>query len=51
MTVPDASGIAIHDAGTVWLNGSGSITHVINGVGAPANSGYADKLSPVVTYP
>ena len=49
--VPDVSGIAIHDAGTVWLNGSGSITHVINDTGAAVNSGYADKLSPVVTYP
>ncbi len=51
MTVPDVPGIAIHDAGTVFLAGSGSITHVINGVGAAVNSSYADKLSPVVTYP
>lgn len=51
MKVPDKSGVTIHDAGTVWLNGSGSITHVINGTGAAVNSGYADKLSPVVLYP
>ena len=51
MTVPDASGIAIHDTGTVWLAGSGSITHVINNTGAPVNSGFADQLSPVVLYP
>ncbi len=50
MVVPDQSGINIHDAGTVWLNGSGSITHVINGQGAAVNSGYADKLSPVASY-
>lgn len=51
MTVPDESGIAIHDAGTVWLNGSGSITHVIDGTGAAVNSGFADNLSPVISYP
>jgi hypothetical protein len=51
MTVPDRNGIAIHDAGTVWLNGSGQITHVINGEGAAVNSGFADQLSPVVNFP
>ena len=51
MTVPAVSGVSIHDAGTVWLNGSGSITHVINGIGVAANSAYRDKVSPVVTYP
>ena len=51
MTVPYSRGVQIHDAGTVWLNGSGQITHVINGDGAAVNSGYADQLSPVVTYP
>ena len=51
MTVPYVGGIAIHDAGTVWLNGSGSITHVINDTGAAVNSSFADKLSPVVSYP
>jgi hypothetical protein len=51
MNTPDASGIKINDVGTVWLNGSGQITHVINGQGAPVNSSFADQLSPVVTYP
>ncbi|MBB5316482.1 adenylyl cyclase [Tunturibacter empetritectus] len=51
MTVPNASGVAIHDVGTVWLNGSGQITHVINGQGATVNSSNADTLSPVVLYP
>jgi hypothetical protein len=51
MTVPDRNGIAIHDVGTVWLNGSGQITHVINGEGAAVNSGFADQLSPVVSFP
>lgn len=49
--VPVRTGVAIHDVGTVWLNGSGQITHVINGIGATVNSGFADQLSPVVTYP
>jgi hypothetical protein len=51
MTAPDVPGVHIHDAGTVWLNGSGQITHVVNGVGAAVNSGFADQLSPVVSYP
>jgi hypothetical protein len=51
MTVPTTAGVQIHDAGTVWLNGSGQITAVINGVGAPVNSSFADQLSPVVLYP
>jgi hypothetical protein len=37
--------------GSVFLGGSGQITHVINGVGATVNSGSAGTLSPVVTYP
>jgi hypothetical protein len=51
MTVPNTNGIAIHDVGTIWLNGSGQITHVINGQGATVNSSNADTLSPVVLYP
>ena len=51
VSVPNKPGIAIHDAGTVWLNGSGSIMHVIDGVGAAVDSGFADQLSPVVVYP
>ena len=51
MTVPDKTGVAIHDVGTVWLAGSGQITHVINGTGAAVNSSNADVLSPVITYP
>lgn len=51
MTVPDKSGIAIHDVGTVFLNGSGQITHVINGQGATANSSNGGSLNPVVLYP
>ncbi len=51
MIVPSTSGIAIHDAGTVFLTGKGSITHVINGIGKAVNSSYADQVSPVVSYP
>jgi hypothetical protein len=50
ITVPNTTGIWIQDAGTVWLNANGQITHVINGLGAPVNSSFADKLSPVTSY-
>ncbi len=48
---PKTSGIAIHDAGTVFLNGNGSITHVINGVGDTANKSNGGVLHPVVLNP
>ena len=51
MTVPYTKNVTVYDVGTVWLNGSGQITHVINGDGAAVNSSFADQLSPVVTYP
>jgi hypothetical protein len=51
MTVPNASGISIQDVGTVFLNGSGQITHVINGVGATASVANGGSLNPVVSYP
>jgi hypothetical protein len=51
MTVPVNGGIAIHDAGTVFLNGSGQITHVINGQGAAVSIANGGSLSPVVSYP
>lgn len=51
MTVPNVPGVTVQDAGTVFLNGNGSITHVINGVGAAVNKGFPDQLSPVIAYP
>ncbi len=51
MTVPYTKGVRVVDAGTVWLNGSGQITNVINGQGGAVNSGFADQLSPVIVYP
>ena len=50
MTVPTTSGIAIHDVGTVFLNGSGQITHVIDGVGTTASKANDGVLNPVVLY-
>ena len=50
MTVPNNAGISVTDIGTVWLNGYGSITHAINGVGAAATSAVPDTLEPVVSY-
>jgi hypothetical protein len=51
MTVPPITGVTVHDAGTVWLSGTGQITHVVNGVGGTASQANAGQLNPVVTYP
>jgi hypothetical protein len=51
MKVPTTPGVTVDDAGSVFLSGSGQITHVINGVGGTVNSSNAGTLSPVVTYP
>lgn len=51
MTVPTTPGVTVDDVGSVFLSGSGQITHVIDGVGTTVNSGNAGTLSPVVTYP
>jgi hypothetical protein len=51
MTVPAKPGVTVDDVGSVFLSGSGQITHVINGVGGTVNSSNAGTLSPVVTFP
>ncbi len=51
VTVPVANGVTVSGVGTVFLNGSGQITHVINGSGTTANIGNDGSLQPVVTYP
>ena len=51
MTVPNTPGVTVNDIGTVWLNGSGQITHVIDGTGATVSSSNPDVVSPVVAYP
>ena len=50
MTVPDVSGIKATDVGTVFLGGSGQITHVIDGTGATASAANAGTLVPVPSY-
>ncbi len=50
MTVPNTSGITVNDVGSVFLNGSGQISNVINHVGGPADSANAGKLVPVTSY-
>ncbi len=50
MTVPNSAGVSVTDVGTVWLNGYGSITHAVNGVGPAANSASPDVLEPVASY-
>jgi hypothetical protein len=39
MTVPDTPKVEVHDALTVFLSGSGSITHVIDDTGNSVSSG------------
>jgi hypothetical protein len=52
MTTPQVNGVTVHDAGTIWLNGYGQITSVLNGVGGVVNSSYPDQLhNPIVSYP
>jgi len=49
ITVPNAPGVKVNDAVTVVLNGSGSITHIVNGAGPTAvKNGGAVYLT---TYP
>jgi hypothetical protein len=50
MTVPTTSGITVKDAGTVWLNGSGQISNVINATGGSASAANPDTLVPVSSY-
>jgi hypothetical protein len=47
---PDTSGVQFHDLLTVFLNGSGGISSVINGTGAAVSSSFGGP-SDVVTYP
>ncbi|GAA2739040.1 discoidin domain-containing protein [Kitasatospora cinereorecta] len=47
---PNRPGVQFHDLLTVFLNGSGGIDSVVNGVGAAVNSGFGGP-SDVVSYP
>jgi hypothetical protein len=47
---PDTSGVQFHDILTVFLNGSGGIESVINGIGTAVSSSFGGP-SDVVTYP
>ena len=51
ITVPVANGVTVHDAGTVFLNGSGQIKHVINGAGPAADTSNIGTEQQVVQYP
>lgn len=44
---PINSNVIFDDAATVFLSGSGEVTHVINGTGIAANSSYADKTAEI----
>jgi hypothetical protein len=49
-SVPDSSGVQLHDVFTRFLNGSGSIDHVVNTTGAAVDSANPGP-SDVVSYP
>jgi hypothetical protein len=49
-TVPNASGVQMNDLLTRFLNGSGSIDHVINGTGAAVTAA-SPGPSDVVSFP
>ena len=48
---PTNSGIKLHDLLTVFLDGSGSIDHVVNATGSAANAADQGKPQNVVSYP
>ncbi len=50
ITVPNSTGVNVTDAGTVWLGGSGQITHVINGTGPTASGAAQGTLEPVASF-
>ncbi|NRZ12723.1 hypothetical protein [Clostridium beijerinckii] len=47
--VPNASGVKVHHACSVYLSGNGEITHVVNNTGNTAKSG--DMKQSVTDYP
>ncbi|MDE9364030.1 adenylyl cyclase [Luteipulveratus sp. YIM 133132] len=49
--VPVTPGVRMHDLLTVFLNGSGGIDSVVNGVGAPVTQANSGQASQVVSYP
>ena len=49
-SVPDAPGVQLNDVFTRFLNGSGSIDHVVNSTGAAVTSA-SPGPSDVVSYP
>jgi hypothetical protein len=49
-TVPDTQGVQLHDVFTRFLNGSGSIDHVVNGTGAAVTAA-SPGPSDIVSYP
>jgi hypothetical protein len=50
-TVPNTTGVQLHDLLTVFLNGSGGIDHVINGTGAASTAASQGVPSNVVSFP
>jgi hypothetical protein len=46
ITVPYTEGVTVTDSVSVFLNGNGSITHVVNGAGGPTMSGTQTSFLP-----
>jgi hypothetical protein len=49
--VPDTPGVQLHDLVTVFLDGFGSISSVINGTGAAVTKAQQGTPSQVISYP
>jgi hypothetical protein len=49
--VPRTAGVQLHDLLTVFLNGSGGIDSVVDGVGAPVSAANSGQASMVVSFP
>jgi glycerophosphoryl diester phosphodiesterase len=50
MIVPNTTGVNITDVGTIFLNGSGQISNVIDGIGGSASSANPATLVPVTSF-
>jgi beta-glucanase (GH16 family) len=50
ITVPNAAGVLLNDLVTVFLNGNGQITNIVNGVGTIADLGNDGQPQDLVSY-
>lgn len=50
ITVPNAAGVLLNDLVTVFLNGNGQITNIVNGVGTTADMGNDGQPQDLASY-